>query len=122
MNELFGNIIKVTPTSKVVGDMALAMVMGGFSKADVLDPKKEIHFPDSVIAMFKGELGKPKGGFPIALSKKILKSKKPLSVRPGAELKPINLVKVLKEIEKKFGRKLQKRDALSYVLYPKVFE
>jgi pyruvate carboxylase len=122
VNELFGNIIKVTPTSKVVGDMALAMVMGNFSKADVLDPTKEIPFPDSVIAMFKGELGKPKGGFPRALTKKILKSKKPLSGRPGAELKPINLDKALKEIEKKFGRKLQKRDALSYVLYPKVFE
>ena len=122
VNDLFGNIIKVTPTSKVVGDMALAMVTGGFTKKDVLDPNKEIPFPDSVVSMFQGELGKPKGGFPAALSRKILKTKKSLSVRPGAQLKSININKVKKDIEKKLGRKFQKRDVLSYVLYPKVFE
>ena len=72
VNELFGDVVKVTPTSKVVGDMALAMVSGGLSAADVLDPDKEIAFPESVVSFFRGDLGQPVGGFPEALQRKIL--------------------------------------------------
>ena len=121
VNEMFGNIVKVTPSSKVVGDMALAMVAGNLSQQDVLNPKKEISFPESVISMFQGELGQPKGGFPRALSKKILKGRKVTQGRAGAKMKPANIEKSLKEIEKNFGRKFKERDAISSILYPKVF-
>src|SRR5690606_37798499 len=79
VNQMFGDIVKVTPSSKVVGDMALSMVSSGLSRADVEDPKREIAFPDSVVGFFAGDLGQPPGGFPKALQKKVLKGREPLT-------------------------------------------
>ena len=91
VNELFGDIIKVTPTSKVVGDMALAMVTAGLSKEDIIDPEKEIAFPASVVEFFRGELGQPVGGFPARLQAKALSGKTPTQGRPGERLEAIDL-------------------------------
>jgi pyruvate carboxylase len=122
VNALFGDIIKVTPTSKVVGDMALAMVSGGLSAADVLDPDKEVAFPDSVVSLFKGELGQPVGGFPEALQRKILNGAEPISERPGALLPAVDLEAERAQAEKRLGRRVSDRELSSYVLYPAVFE
>ena len=91
VNLLFGDIVKVTPTSKVVGDMALFMVANDLTAEAVLDPTREIAFPDSVVSMFKGELGFPPDGFPKALTKKILNGAKPLKGRAGKYLPPTDL-------------------------------
>jgi pyruvate carboxylase len=91
VNEMFGDIIKVTPTSKVVGDMALMMVTSGLTRAAVLDPEIEIAFPESVVQLFHGDLGQPIGGFPVDLQRKILGGKQPLTVRPGELLAAADL-------------------------------
>ena len=83
VNALFGDIIKVTPTSKVVGDMALTMVSSGIAAEEVADPEREVNFPVSVIQLFKGELGQPYGGFPPALQRKVLKGESPMTRTPG---------------------------------------
>ncbi len=121
VNLLFGDIVKVTPTSKVVGDMALFMVANDLSTEAVLDPNREVAFPDSVVSMFKGELGFPTDGFPRALTKKILKGDKPLKGRAGKYLAPADLDMRRAEADKIAGRKIGDRDLASYLLYPKVF-
>src|SRR5205085_2554346 len=88
VNRMFGDIIKVTPTSKVVGDMALFMVGNNLTPADVQDGPRELAFPDSVVEFFEGRLGQPPGGFPKALQKRVLRGRKPLRGRPGASLPP----------------------------------
>ncbi|MEW6687604.1 MAG: biotin/lipoyl-containing protein, partial [Pseudomonadota bacterium] len=118
-NLLFGDIIKVTPTSKVVGDMALYMVAHGLSAEDVR--ARDIAFPDSVVAMFRGELGFPPEGFPAALSRKVLKGAAPLQGRAGALLPPVDLEAKRAEAQAAVGRKLDDRDLASYLMYPKVF-
>ena len=126
VNQLFGNVVKVTPSSKVVGDMAIFMVTNGMSSRDVLERGDEISFPESVINFFKGDLGQPVGGFPKKLQKIILKNKKPYKNRPNAHLAPIDLEMEYKNFEKKFQkgfiRPIEFEDFLSYHLYPKVFE
>jgi pyruvate carboxylase len=121
VNQMFGDVIKVTPTSKVVGDMALMMVTSNLTPADVLDPDKEIAFPESVVSFFKGDLGQPVGGFPEALQRKVLGTAKPITVRPGAVLPPAKLDAERAEAEKKAGRKLSDCELASYLMYPKVF-
>ena len=121
VNLLFGDIVKVTPTSKVVGDMALFMVANDLSSPAVLDPNREVAFPDSVVSMFKGELGFPPDGFPKALTKKILKGAKPLKGRAGKYLPAADLETQRSDAEKVVGRKISDRDLASYLLYPKVF-
>ena len=121
VNDLFGDIIKVTPTSKVVGDMALAMVTSGLSRADILDPDSHIAFPDSVIAFFRGELGQPAGGFPQALQKKVLNGEKPLTVRPGSTMDPVDLAAARGDLQKKLEGQLSDRDLASWLMYPEVF-
>ena len=121
VNTLFGNIIKVTPTSKVVGDMALYMVTNDLSPEDVLDPEREIAFPESVIQLFRGELGQPPGGFPAALQRKILKDREVLSTRPGAALAPADLRAERAEAERKARRHVSDRELASYLMYPNVF-
>jgi pyruvate carboxylase len=91
VNQMFGDIVKVTPSSKVVGDMALMMVSQGLSRADVEDPKKEVAFPDSVIDMMRGNLGQPPGGFPPGILKKVLKDEQPILERPGKNVPPVDL-------------------------------
>ena len=88
VNLLFGDIIKVTPSSKVVGDMALFVVANNLASEDVLDPERELAFPESVVEFFEGRLGRPPGGFPPALQARVLKGRSPLSERPGANLAP----------------------------------
>jgi pyruvate carboxylase len=122
VNELFGDVIKVTPTSKVVGDMAIAMVTGELTAADVVDPDKEIAFPDSVVSLFRGDIGQPVGGFPKELQKKILKGDKPSTERPGALMPPADFDAEREQAEKKIGRRLSDQELCSYLLYPAVFE
>ena len=121
VNELFGNIVKVTPSSKVVGDMALFMVSNELSKEDVLDPKRDIAFPNSVVEFFRGDLGQPTGGFPAALQAKVLKGETPLTERPGAVLPDTDLEGERETLEKKLRRKADDRDLASYLMYPAVF-
>ena len=121
VNRLFGDIVKVTPTSKVVGDMALMMVSSGLTPEDVADPEKDVAFPESVIAMFRGEVGQPKGGWPEALQAKILKGETPITDRPGAHLPPVDFEAARGEAEKAAGRHLSDSELSSYLLYPRVF-
>jgi pyruvate carboxylase len=121
VNEMFGDIIKVTPTSKVVGDMAITMVTSGLTREAVLDPAVEIAFPDSVVRLFHGDLGQPVGGFPAALQKKVLGGKAPLTVRPGQLLPPADLGKEREIAQGKVGRAITDHELASYLMYPKVF-
>jgi pyruvate carboxylase len=121
VNQLFGDIVKVTPTSKVVGDMALFMLANNLTPADVLDPKREIAFPESVVEFFAGKLGQPPGGFPPQLQARVLRGRKPLTDRPGALLPPADFAKARTELEGKLGRTPTDEDVISYLLYPKVF-
>ncbi len=126
VNTMFGNLVKVTPSSKVVGDMAIFMVTNNLSPQDVMERGHTISFPESVINFFKGDLGQPVGGFPKELQKIVLKNKKPYTNRPNAHLKPIDFDKAYNDFQKKFQkgftRAIEFEDFLSYSLYPKVFE
>ncbi len=126
VNTLFGDLVKVTPSSKVVGDMAIFMVTNDLTPEEVMERGHEISFPESVINFFKGDLGQPTGGFPKELQKIILKDKKPYTDRPNAHLEPIEFDTEFKAFEKKFQkgftRPIEFEDFLSYCLYPKVFE
>ena len=122
VNQLFGDIVKVTPTSKVVGDMALFMVANDLTPADVRDPAREIAFPDSVISLMRGELGFPADGFPAELQKKVLKGEPPLKGRAGDTLPPVDLEAKRAEAEKATGHKIDDTDLASYLMYPKVFQ
>ena len=129
VNRLFGDVIKVTPTSKVVGDMALFMVANDMSAADVMDPAREVAFPESVVALMKGEVGFPPDGFPDDVSRKVLKCGRPGEIlpeppaqyRPGERLAPVDLEAVRAEAEKAVGRHVNDDDLASYLMYPKVF-
>ena len=122
VNQMFGNIIKVTPSSKVVGDMALMMVSQGLDRDQVEDPNVEVKFPDSVVDMLKGNLGQPVGGFPDAIIKKVLKGESPNKERPGSRL-PLADLKVSRKELKKMQPDMQisSEDFFSYLMYPKVF-
>ncbi|MET0170636.1 MAG: pyruvate carboxylase, partial [Aliihoeflea sp.] len=120
-NRMFGDIVKVTPSSKVVGDMALMMVSQDLTVADVENPKKDIAFPDSVVSMLRGDLGQPPAGWPDGLQKKALKGEQPINVRPGSLLKPADLAAERKEIETKLEHELSDVEFASWLMYPKVF-
>jgi pyruvate carboxylase len=120
-NDLFGDIVKVTPSSKVVGDLALMMVSQGLTPADVVDPAKDIAFPASVVDMLRGELGQPPGGWPGALQKKALKGETPITVRPGSLLPEADLATARAEAERRVGRHVAETEFASYLMYPKVF-
>jgi len=121
VNQMFGNIVKVTPSSKIVGDMALFMVQNDLTEDDVYEKGESIDFPDSVIAFFQGTLGQPYQGFPKELQHIILKGKKPITGRPGESLEPIDFEELKGILEEKFGKMPSKQDVLAYALYPKVF-
>jgi pyruvate carboxylase len=121
VNDMFGDIVKVTPTSKVVGDMAIMMVTSGLSREAVLDPAVEIAFPESVVQLFRGDLGQPVGGFPPQLQKKILGGLKPLTQRPGELMPPADLGEERAAVEKKIRRSVTEVELASYLMYPKVF-
>jgi pyruvate carboxylase len=126
VNEMFGNLVKVTPSSKVVGDMAIFMVTNDLTPNDVMQRGHEISFPESVISFFKGDLGQPYGGFPKKLQKIILKNIKPYKNRPNSHLKPIDFTKEYEafknKFQKGFTRDIEFEDFLSFSLYPRVFE
>jgi len=122
VNQMFGDIVKVTPTSKVVGDMALMMVSQGLTRAQVEDPDHDVSFPDSVIDMLRGNLGQPPGGFPAALLAKALKGEAPNTDRPGARLPPVDLEATRTELSAMLeGRRVDDEDLNGYLMYPKVF-
>ena len=120
-NQMFGDIVKVTPSSKVVGDMALMMVSQDLTVADVVSADREVSFPESVVSMLKGDLGQPPSGWPQALQKKALKGDKPYTVRPGSLLAEADLDAERKAIETKLERKVDDFEFASYLMYPKVF-
>jgi len=121
VNQMFGNIIKVTPSSKVVGDMALFMVQNDLTEDDIYEKGESIDFPESVISFFQGTLGQPYQGFPKELQHIILKGRKPITGRPGEHLEPVDFEELKGILEEKFGRVPSKQDVLAYALYPKVF-
>src|SRR5262249_38012888 len=121
VNCLFGDIIKVTPTSKVVGDMALFMVGNNLTPKDVLEGQRELAFPESVVEFFEGRLGPPPGGFPEKLQKRVLRGRKPIEGRPGASLPPADFDKARQAVQKQIGRNVNDRELLGYLLYPRVF-
>ncbi|MBB4003261.1 pyruvate carboxylase [Aurantimonas endophytica] len=121
VNKMFGDIVKVTPSSKVVGDMALMMVSQDLTVADVLDPKKDLAFPESVVSMLRGDLGQPPSGWPADIQAKVLKGETPITVRPGSLLEDADLDAERAAIEEKLERKLSDQEFASYLMYPKVF-
>ncbi len=121
VNMMFGDIVKVTPSSKVVGDMALMMVSQDLSVEDVKDPDRDISFPDSVVSMMRGDLGQPPSGWPKAIQKKVLKGEKAYTDVPGSLLPPADLAEKRKEIEQVVERKVSEFELASYLMYPKVF-
>jgi pyruvate carboxylase len=120
-NQFFGDIVKVTPSSKVVGDMALMMVSQNLTPADVLDPAKEIAFPQSVMEMLRGDLGQPPGGWPPALQAKALKGQTPITVRPGSLMPSADLEAVRKYAAESCGIAFNDQILSSYLMYPEVF-
>jgi pyruvate carboxylase len=121
-NQIFGDIVKVTPSSKVVGDMALMMVSQGLSKEDVIDPEKEVAFPESVADMLAGNLGQPPGGWPAAISSKVLKGKVSSTERPGKNLPAVDLVATRQKLGDELdGYAVSDEELASYLMYPKVF-
>ncbi|MGO4917206.1 pyruvate carboxylase [Pseudogemmobacter sp. W21_MBD1_M6] len=122
VNRMFGDIVKVTPSSKVVGDMALLMVSQGLTRAQVEDPATDVSFPESVIDMMRGSLGQPPGGFPAAIQKKILKGEKPSTDRPGKHLPPVDIEATRADLSQQLdGYTVDNEDLNGYLMYPKVF-
>lgn len=120
VNKLFGDIIKVTPSSKVVGDMALFMVQNNLTPEDILERGEEIAFPQSAVEMMKGELGQPPGGFPDDIKKVILKGDESIDVRPGELIPEVNLEEEKARLSEKLGQEVSDTDLISYLLYPNV--
>ncbi len=122
VNDMFGDLVKVTPSSKIVGDMAMFMIQNNLEPEDVYERGHELTFPQGVVDFFKGMIGQPYGGFPEKLQKIILKGEQPLTCRPGELLEPVDFVLKKDELEKKLGHKVRDEDVLSAVLYPGVYE
>ncbi len=122
VNRMFGDIVKVTPSSKVVGDMALMMVSQGMTRAQVEDPDTDVAFPDSVVDMMRGNLGQPPGGFPDTIIKKVLKDEAPNTERPGKHVEPVDLEAARADLSKQLqGKDVDDEDLNGYLMYPKVF-
>ncbi|MGK7652214.1 pyruvate carboxylase [Roseovarius sp. B08] len=123
VNQMFGDVIKVTPIAKTVGDLALMMVSQGLTCQDVLDPKTEVSFPESVVTLMKGYVGQAPGGFPDDILRKVLKDEKPITVRPGTLLEPEDLEARRKELQDKFeDEEIDNEDLMGAMMYPKVFD
>ena len=120
-NLMFGDIVKVTPSSKVVGDMALMMVAQGLTRAQVEDPAVDVAFPDSVVDMLKGNLGQPPGGWPEGILKKVLKGEAPDTERPGARMAPVDLEATRKKLAEETAEPVNDEELMGYLMYPKVF-
>ena len=122
VNDLFGDIVKVTPSSKVVGDMAMFLLNKGIEPKDVPNLEPGTAFPESVIDMLSGGLGQPKGGWPKKVQKVVLGDKKPTTGRPGAKAGKVDLEATRKELSKKINGEVGDDDLYSYLMYPQVFE
>ena len=122
VNELFGDIVKVTPSSKVVGDMAMFLLNKGIEPKDVANLEPGTAFPESVIDMLSGGLGQPKGGWPKKVQKVILGDKKASTGRPGAKAGKVDLEATRKELSKKIYGEVTDDDLYSYLMYPQVFD
>lgn len=121
VNDMFGDVVKVTPSSKIVGDMALFMVQNNLTEEDVYEKGMSLDFPDSVVEFFQGYLGQPYQGFPEKLQQIILKGKQPITGRPGENLEPVDFEKLKETLFEKLERPVTDFDLISYALYPKVF-
>jgi pyruvate carboxylase len=122
VNQLLGDIVKVTPTSKAVGDLALFLVTNNLSTQEMLDSGRELAYPESVIDLLAGRMGQTPGGFPPEVQRRILRNVKPVQGRPGESLPPADFVATEAAVEKLIGRKPTGQDVASYLLYPRVFQ
>jgi pyruvate carboxylase len=121
-NEIFGDIVKVTPSSKSVGDMALFMMQNDITKENIYEKAEVLAFPDSVVDYYKGMIGQPEGGFDERLQKLVLKGQEPITVRPGELLEDVDFDEIRKDYLERYGRELNMRSVLSAALYPKVYD
>jgi pyruvate carboxylase len=121
-NELLGNIVKVTPSSKVVGDLAIFMHMNRLTPENILSEGRGLSYPDSVIDYFSGRIGQPDGGFPKELQEIVLKGEEPITCRPGQLLPPENFEEVHRTVAQKYGVYNNERAEISYAMYPKVYD
>lgn len=122
VNEMLGDIVKVTPSSKMVGDMAIFMVKNDLTPENIYEKGKDLAYPDSVVDYFKGMMGQPEGGYPTKIQKLILKNSEPINCRPGEILEPENFTEAKAYLQKKYHIEPTLKDLLSYALYPKVYE
>lgn len=122
VNAMLGDIVKVTPTSKVVGDMAIFMVQNELTPENIYEKAAGIDFPDSVVSYFEGMMGQPEGGFPEKLQKLVLKDKPAITQRPGELLPPEDFDAIRKYLQDSLGLEGTLREVISYALYPKVYE
>lgn len=121
VNNMLGDIVKVTPSSKMVGDLAIFMVQNNLTPENIAEKGKELAFPDSVVSYFKGMMGQPEWGFPEDLQKVVLKGEEPITCRPGELLPPEDFDYITEGLKKYFNVKPSKKDIISYALYPDVF-
>lgn len=121
VNDLLGDIVKVTPSSKMVGDFALFMIQNGLTRQTLRERAGEYDYPASVIDYFMGYMGQPTGGFPDWLQRAVLKDRTPLTTRPGASMDPVDMDRLTREVTTKIGRIVTSRDVSSYSLYPQVY-
>ncbi|MEN6392157.1 MAG: pyruvate carboxylase [Syntrophomonas sp.] len=122
VNDMLGDIVKVTPSSKLVGDLAIFMVRNDLTPENIVEKGRDLAFPDSAVSYFEGMMGQPVGGFPQDLQAVVLKGIKPITSRPGELLEPVDFDAIRQQLAREFGIKPTRRDVLSYALYPRVFE
>lgn len=122
VNQMLGDIVKVTPSSKVVGDLAIFMVQNDLTPENIVEKGANIDFPDSTVSYFEGMMGQPEGGFPQAIQKVVLKGKKAITCRPGELLPPEDFEGIRKKLQEELGLEGTDREVISYAIYPKVFE
>lgn len=121
VNQMLGDIVKVTPSSKAVGDMAIFMVQNDLTPENILEKGKSLDFPDSIVSFFEGMMGQPEGGFPADLQKVVLKGREPITCRPGELLEPEDFDYIAKGLHEHFGLEPDPRQVISYAMYPKVY-
>ena len=122
VNDMLGDIVKVTPSSKMVGDLAIFMVQNDLTPENIVEKGAALSYPDSVVSYFKGMMGQPAWGFPKDLQKIVLKGEEPISVRPGALLPPADFEAAKEHLCKVCGHEPSERDVISWLTYPKVLE
>lgn len=121
VNQMLGDIVKVTPSSKVVGDLAIFMVQNDLTPENIVEKGANIDFPDSTVSYFEGMMGQPEGGFPQDIQKVVLKGKKAITCRPGELLPPEDFEGIRKKLQEELGLEGTDREVISYAIYPKVF-